>query len=122
MPISTRAARHARRRRSSTRPGELLPADAYVFGDEIGRRRRVDQDGLAADAVAARRSTDLHFHDLRREAGLALDGCRHAAGDDSTLARAREHRADLDVSRRVARRRRAATCARYEARIGRLPP
>lgn len=48
--------------------GELLPADRYVFGDEIGRRRRTIK---TAWRLTCRRAgiTDLHFHDLRREAG-----------------------------------------------------
>jgi integrase len=46
--------------------GELLPATAYVFGDEIGRRRRSIK---TAWRLTCKRAgvTDLHFHDLRRE-------------------------------------------------------
>jgi integrase len=46
--------------------GEPLPPEAYVFGDDVGRRR-----GLFTTAwrLACRRAGihDLHFHDLRRE-------------------------------------------------------
>jgi integrase len=51
--------------------GQRLPADAYVFGNEVGER--------VADIKTAWRATcgragiyDLHFHDLRREFGSRL--------------------------------------------------
>ena len=48
--------------------GDLLPPDAYVFGDAIGRRRGSIK---TAWGLALRRAgiVGLHFHDLRREAG-----------------------------------------------------
>jgi integrase len=48
--------------------GAELPPDAYVFGDEIGRRRGAIK---TAWRLTCRRAqiADLHFHDLRREAG-----------------------------------------------------
>lgn len=75
--------------------GDLLPPEAYVFGDEIGRRRGdIDRawevavlkahghkpvwshpkkgsrsSKLAPTSRALLRDIDLHFHDLRREAG-----------------------------------------------------
>lgn len=48
--------------------GEPLPPSAFVFGDEIGRRRGLFKTAwrLTLDRATI---TDLHFHDLRREAG-----------------------------------------------------
>ena len=48
--------------------GNPLPPDAFVFGDEIGRRRGSIK---TAWKLACKRANvfDLHFHDLRREAG-----------------------------------------------------
>jgi integrase len=67
VPMSV-ALRAVLERRQFDVLGERLGPDAYVFGDEIGRRR--------GSITAAWRSTvtraaivDLHFHDLRREAG-----------------------------------------------------
>jgi integrase len=55
-------------RRSKDPAGEPLPADAYVFGDEVGRRRHSIK---TAWRLTCKRATidGLHFHDLRREAG-----------------------------------------------------
>jgi integrase len=48
--------------------GERFGPDAFVFGDEIGRRRAsVDKAWLLACGRAG--IMDLHIHDLRREAG-----------------------------------------------------
>jgi len=48
--------------------GEPLPPAAFVFGDEIGRRRGSIK--TAWRLVCRRAGIDgLHFHDLRREAG-----------------------------------------------------
>jgi len=48
--------------------GEPLPPTAYVFGNELGQRIRTIK---TAWQTACRRAgiVDLHFHDLRREAG-----------------------------------------------------
>ena len=48
--------------------GETLPPDAYVFGDEIGRRRHSIKTAWRLTLKRAK-IEDLHFHDLRREAG-----------------------------------------------------
>jgi integrase len=48
--------------------GDPLPPDAYVFGDEIGRPR-LDIKTAWRLTLARAKITDLHFHDLRREAG-----------------------------------------------------
>jgi integrase len=48
--------------------GEPLPPSAYVFGDDVGRRRRSIR-GAWVFACQRAAITGLHFHDLRREAG-----------------------------------------------------
>jgi integrase len=47
--------------------GQPLP-DAYVFGDEIGRKRASLNDAWKGARRRAK-ADGLHFHDLRREAG-----------------------------------------------------
>ena len=54
--------------RSDSRCGDRLPPDAYVFGDEIGRRRGAIKTAWSSTVKRAA-IVDLHFHDLRREAG-----------------------------------------------------
>ena len=69
--------------------GTLLPADAFVFGTELGtgltnvkrawntavlkshghEPTYTDTANLTAESRAALAAIDLHFHDLRREAG-----------------------------------------------------
>lgn len=67
VPISTalRAVLDARRRDPA---GDPLPPDAFVFGDEIGRRRGSVKTAWRFACQRAR-IEGLHFHDLRREAG-----------------------------------------------------
>jgi integrase len=48
--------------------GEIIPPDGYVFGDEIGRRC-VSIKTAWRLALKRAKIADLHFHDLRREAG-----------------------------------------------------
>ncbi len=48
--------------------GELHGAQAYVFGNEIGQRTRTITTAWRASCRRAE-IVDLHFHDLRREAG-----------------------------------------------------
>lgn len=48
--------------------GEPLPTDAFVFGDEIGRRRHTVRGAWILTCKRAK-IVGLHFHDLRREAG-----------------------------------------------------
>jgi integrase len=55
-------------RRQVDPAGELLPFEAYVFGDEIGRKRGSIKTAWRLTLKRAKIS-DLHFHDLRREAG-----------------------------------------------------
>lgn len=67
VPVSTvlRAVLDARRQDPA---GEDLPIDAYVFGDELGRRRHSIKTAFRLTCDRAK-LVDLHFHDLRREAG-----------------------------------------------------
>jgi len=93
-------------RRQVDPAGERLPPDAYVFGDELGRQRASMKTAWTSTLRRAQ-ITDLHFHDLAARGGVALDGCRDSPRDHSTLARTRQHRADVHVSRRQHRRRRS---------------
>ncbi len=61
------AAGGARARRNDP-AGEPLPPDAFVFGDEVGRRRRSIKTAWRLTCQRAK-IVGLHFHDLRREAG-----------------------------------------------------
>jgi len=67
IPISARLRAILEMRRLDP-AGEEHPATAYVFGNEIGQRVG---DIKTAWKAACRRAkiVDLHFHDLRREAG-----------------------------------------------------
>lgn len=67
VPISSalRAILEARRNDPA---GEVLPPDAFVFGDEVGRRRASVKTAWKLTCARAK-ITGLHFHDLRREAG-----------------------------------------------------
>ena len=67
VPISTalRAVLDARRNDPA---GDPLPPEAFVFGDEIGRRRGSIKTAWRLTCQRAK-ITGLHFHDLRREAG-----------------------------------------------------
>ena len=67
IPISTVLAAVLARRRTDP-AGEILPQDAYVFGDAIGRRLAPNNKKWKATCRRAG-IVDLHFHDLRREAG-----------------------------------------------------
>ncbi|HXG57079.1 MAG TPA: site-specific integrase [Vicinamibacterales bacterium] len=67
VPISTELRKVLDARRSDP-AGEFIPADGYVFGDEIGRQRHSVKTAWRLTCQRAN-LTDLHFHDLRREAG-----------------------------------------------------
>jgi len=96
IPISTRLQAILDMRRTAP-DGVEHPPSAYVFGNEIGQRvkrvtraweaavlrthghrpeyRHKGSRGLTAASRAQLRAIDLHFHDLRREAGSRwLDG------------------------------------------------
>src|SRR5205085_5805969 len=66
-PISTVLQAVLDRRRNDP-AGEALPPDAYVFGDEVGRQRRSVKTAWRLTCKRAK-VDNLHFHDLRREAG-----------------------------------------------------
>jgi integrase len=67
VPLSGRLQRLLETRRTDP-AGDPLPPAAFVFGDAIGRRRVSIKTawGLSCQRATI---TDLHFHDLRREAG-----------------------------------------------------
>ena len=67
VPVST-VLRQVLERRRADPAGHALPPDAYVFGDEVGRRRQSIKTAWMATCRRAK-IADLHFHDLRREAG-----------------------------------------------------
>jgi integrase len=73
IPISTRLQAILDMRRTDPN-GEDQPATAYVFGNAIGQKNGSIK--TAWDRACQRADiTDLHFHDLRREAGSRwLDG------------------------------------------------
>lgn len=88
IPISTRLKAILEMRRFDP-AGQAMPAEAFVFGNEIGQKidgmKRAwatailkahgdkptftDTANLSAESRAALKAIDLHFHDLRREAG-----------------------------------------------------
>lgn len=75
--------------------GDPLGPDAYVFGNEVGERRR-DIRGAWHEACAAAGIEELHFHDLRREglsrlleAGVPLHVVRDWAGHTSIATTSR---------------------------------
>ena len=67
IPIST-VLRELLERRQYDPAGERLGPETYVFGDEIGRRRGSFKTAWRLTLQRAK-IEDLHFHDLRREAG-----------------------------------------------------
>jgi integrase len=67
IPISS-VLRPILERRQLDPAGHLLPPDAYVLGDEVGRPRHSIKTAWRLTCARAT-VTGLHFHDLRREAG-----------------------------------------------------
>lgn len=67
VPIST-VLRAVLDRRRLDPAGEPLKPSAYVFGDDVGRRRHSVR-GAWVFLCKRAKVTGLHFHDLRREAG-----------------------------------------------------
>jgi len=67
VPISS-VLRAVLDRRRVDPAGDTLPPAAYVFGDEVGRQRRSIKTAWKLTLQRAK-IHDLHFHDLRREAG-----------------------------------------------------
>ena len=88
IPISTRLKGILEMRRLDP-AGQPMPSDAYVFGNEVGQRVKdigrawdsavlkahghtptyTKTKNLTPESRATLASIDLHFHDLRREAG-----------------------------------------------------
>jgi integrase len=67
VPMSS-VLREILERRCLDPAGTPLPADGFVFGDEVGRRRKTIKD-VWKIAVGRAKIDGLHFHDLRRECG-----------------------------------------------------
>jgi len=67
IPVSSVLKAIIERRRTDP-AGETIPPEGYVFGDEVGRRR-LTIDRAWRDTLKRAKIQDLHFHDLRREAG-----------------------------------------------------
>jgi integrase len=130
--------------------GEPLPPAAYVFGDAIGRRVRTvrrawqtavlrahghtpawiwkrkmgpqdkDSTRLSRESAAAYRTINLHFHDLRREAGSRW---MDAGVPLATIQRWLGHHNISQTSKYLAASLGgdANEMRAYEARIGRVP-
>jgi integrase len=155
VPISTRLKAILEMRRNDP-AGKAHPPDAYVFGNEIGERkksfkraweravlkthghrpryvvnvvqagaetRRIHTAVLTPESRAALRAIDLHFHDLRREAGSRwLDAgvplhriqqwlghanisqtstylCAETADDDGAMRRFEARQAEFELQR-----------------------
>jgi integrase len=67
VPISTVLQTVLAARRNDP-AGDPLPPDGFVFGDAVGRPRHSIKTAWKLTCARAK-ITDLHFHDLRREAG-----------------------------------------------------
>jgi integrase len=149
VPISS-ALRTILDARRSDPAGDPLPPTAYVFGDEIGRQvgnvRRAWQTAvlrahghkpawiwkrktgpndkgstrLSPESEAAYRAIDLHFHDLRREAGSRW---MDAGVPLATIQRWLGHHNIAQTSKYLAASLGgdADEMRAYEARIGRVP-
>jgi integrase len=126
VPISTRLMHILEMRRDALwtalelQPGDTVPGDAYVFGNEIGQRHGAIK---TAWMTACRRAavSDLHFHDLRREAGsrwmeagVPLATIQRWLGH-ANIAQTSTYLATTTVGEHDAMRR-------FEERIGRLTP
>jgi integrase len=73
IPISSRLMAVLEMRRLDP-AGRALPAEAYVFGNELGRRRRIKSVEEAWKTAAAKAGlTDFQLRDLRHEAGSRFD-------------------------------------------------
>ena len=91
VPVSQRVTAILEMRRLWSRTGEPLGSDAYVFGNEVGERRKNVRHGwnltvlrahghepvlvrgkLGPESRRVLEEIDLHLHDLRRECGSRL--------------------------------------------------
>jgi len=126
VPISTRLARILEMRRDALRAalelqdGDTVPSDAYVFGNEIGQRHGAIKTAWRLACERAK-IADLHFHDLRREAGsrwmeagVPLATIQRWLGH-TNIAQTSTYLATTTVGEHDAMRR-------FEERIGRLIP
>jgi integrase len=126
VPISTRLQHILELRRDTLRSAlelqddEPLPGSLYVFGNELGQRHGAIK---TAWRLACERAhlTDLHFHDLRREAGsrwmesgVPLGTIQRWLGH-SNIAQTSVYLATTTAGEHDAMRR-------FEERIGRLIP
>jgi integrase len=118
IPIST-ALRPILEGRRLDPAGYPLPPDAFVFGDEIGRRRGSIK---TAWRLACKRAkmVDLHFHDLRREAASRW---MDAGVPLATISRWLGHHNISQTSTYLAASigNDEAAMRAFEARLGRLP-
>ena len=119
IPISTVLAGILTRRRLDP-AGCPIPPDGYVFGDEIGRRRLCVKSAWWRACKRAK-IPDLHFHDLRREAGsrwmdagIPLATIQRWLGHSNIAVTSRYLGASLGAD--------ADDMRKFEERIGRVPP
>lgn len=119
VPISTtlRTVLDARRMDPA---GETLPSHAFVFGDEIGRRRGSIKTAWRLTCERAK-IEGLHFHDLRREAGSRW---MDAGVPLATIQRWLGHHNISQTSKYLAASLGgdADEMRLFEQRIGRIPP
>jgi integrase len=119
VPISTRLQAILAMRRHDP-DGHPFPADAFVLGNEIGGR--VASVKTAWQAACRRANiTDLHFHDLRREAGSRwMEAGVPLATIQKWLGHANISQTSVYLSTTTAGEHEAMR--RFEERIGRLIP
>ena len=111
VPISSRLKAILEMRRFGP-DGEEQPSNAFVFGNAVGERTGTTSIDWAWKKTVlqahghpgeprtydhAYRAINLHFHDLRREAGFPLAGRRRPAAQGERLAGPLQHRADVHV-------------------------
>lgn len=117
MPIS-RLLRAVLDQRRNDPAGKELPSDAYVFGDDIGRRRGSIKTAWRLTCQRAR-IENLHFHDLRREAGSRwMDAGVALADIQRWLGHSNVSQTSTYLGASIGNDE--AAIQAYEARIGRL--
>ena len=126
VPISTRLKAILEMRRDTLRaalelkPDETLPGALHVFGNEIGQRVGAIKTAwrLACERAAIQ---DLHFHDLRREAGSRwMDAGVPLATIQRWLGHANIAQTSTYLAASAAGEHEAMR--RFEERLGRLTP
>ena len=126
VPISTRLQANFAMRRDALRAlleledDEPLPGTLFVFGNDAGQRHGAIKTAWAATCKRAK-VEDLHFHDLRREAGsrwmeagVPLATIQRWLGH-TNISQTSTYLATTSAGEHEAMRR-------YEQRIGRLTP